>query len=100
MGGGKIPFRDSKLTRLLEAVLCPASSAASGFGMKGGLGTGSSDLNVSVMIVNVSPCGAIEKPTVNALRYGQVFNKAAASMGAGEQNREPLRGRVQQENVG
>lgn len=69
---GKIPFRDSKLTRMLEAVLCPVAVTHAG-----------NAINTSVMLVNVSPVAGIEKATVNALRYGQMFSKARRGASAG-----------------
>lgn len=51
------PFRSSKLTRILEESLTPAPDRES----------------VSVMLVNVGPAAQLEKGTVNALRYGQMF---------------------------
>merc|ERR1712048_508076 len=76
--GGKVPFRDSKLTRMLEVVLCPGSSSNSG-------GPPSSpNLNSSVMLVNVSPAASIEKRTINSLRYGQMFaGTSAGGVGGG-----------------
>lgn len=55
-----IPFRNSKLTRVLEPVLRPPRSNSE-----------------SVMLVNVSPGKHLEKNTLNTLRYGQLVAEAA-----------------------
>merc|ERR1712232_582663 len=45
----------------------------------GGCNASSSpNLNTSVMLVNVSPAGSIEKRTINSLRYGQMFAGTSA----------------------
>jgi hypothetical protein len=56
----QVPFRNSKLTRVLEPVLRPPRSNSE-----------------SVMLVNVSPANHLEKNTVNTLRYGQLVAQAA-----------------------
>merc|ERR1711924_226187 len=55
-------FRDSKLTRLLEDSLAPKAESER-----------RNRESVSVMVVNVSPAGGLEKMTVNTLRYGQMY---------------------------
>lgn len=55
-------FRDTKLTRMLEDALAP--NAASERRNKE---------SASVMLVNVSPAASLEQPTLNAMRYGQLF---------------------------
>jgi hypothetical protein len=62
------PFRQSKLTRLLEDALLP--SRASG---RRGLAT------ATVMLVNVGPSAHQERMTSNALRYGQLWATAGAA---------------------
>ncbi len=59
---GRAKFRDSKLTRMLEDALVPTAN--------------SSRRNVasaSVMLVNISPAADLQKATLNALRYGQLY---------------------------
>lgn len=66
--GARPKFRDSKLTRLLEDFLAPATSS-------GRLNRTS----VSVMIVNVSSAEHLGKMTMNTLRYGQMFAESQAT---------------------
>ena len=68
---GRPKFRDTKLTRMLEDSLAP--NAASGRVNKE---------SVSVMLVNVSPAASLEQPTLNAIRYGQLFTASTPSAGA------------------
>ena len=63
---GKLPFRDSSVTRLLEEVLMPQPGRDSD----------------TVMLVNVAPPARLERKTVNSLRYGQLYAVASAD-GAG-----------------
>jgi len=60
--GAKPKFRDSKLTRLLEDSLSPGESSSR-----------RNQESVSVMMVNLSPAGNLERMTLNTLRYGQMF---------------------------
>lgn len=55
-------FRDSKLTRLMEDSLAPTSASWR-----------HCRESVSVMLVSVSPAAQLERMTLNALRYGQLF---------------------------
>ena len=59
------PFRDSKLTRMLEDALCPNKASSR-----------RNKESVSVMLVNISPVASLEKPTLNSLRYGQVMSSS------------------------
>jgi len=63
----QIPFRNSKLTRVLEPVL--RSNAKS-------------SKKESVMLVNVGPAQKLEKNTLNTLRYGQLVAEVPAKRGA------------------
>mmetsp|Transcript_27645 Transcript_27645/g.55333 ORF Transcript_27645/g.55333 Transcript_27645/m.55333 type:complete len:455 (-) Transcript_27645:418-1782(-) len=54
----KLPFRDSKITRLLEEVLAPKNGRAL----------------ESIMLVNVAPGEHMRKETAKSLRYGQLFS--------------------------
>ena len=56
-GGGRGPFRGSKLTRLLEDSLLPGAHS-----------TRANKACASVMVVNVSPVDHIAKRTMNVLR--------------------------------
>ena len=62
VSGSRPKFRDSKLTRMLEDALAPT--------VKSGRRNTES---VSVMLVNISPAAELQKGTVNALRYGQLY---------------------------
>jgi hypothetical protein len=64
------PFRDSKLTRMLEDVLCPNNASSR-----------RNKESVSVMLVNISPVASLEKPTLNSLRYGQVMSSSGGGGG-------------------
>ena len=61
-GGGRGPFRGSKLTRLLEDSLLPGAHS-----------TRANKACASVMVVNVSPADHIAKRTMNVLRYVCVY---------------------------
>jgi len=72
VSGSRRPnFRDSKLTRMLEDALAPTSGKC----------RRRNTASVSVMLVNVSPAAELQKGTINALRYGQLF--ASGSDGGG-----------------
>merc|ERR1712232_111927 len=58
--GRRPPFRDSKLTRILEDSLAPSRNKET----------------VSVMLVNVCPASKLKSGTVNALRYGQMYGSS------------------------
>jgi len=60
---GKLPFRDSSITRILEETLMPRARRDA----------------ESVMLVNVAPPAHLEKKTVNSLRYGQLYAAVAGS---------------------
>ena len=38
----------------------------------------------SVMLVNVSPAASLEQPTMNSLRYGQLFGASGGNSGGGK----------------
>jgi len=61
-------FRDSKLTRLMEDSLAPRAASCR-----------HCRESVSVMLVNVSPAAQLEKMTLNALRYGQLFAEGSSA---------------------
>ena len=65
----KLPFRDSAITRLLDEVLVPKRGRDSD----------------TVMLVNCAALAALEKKTVNSLRYGQLY----ATGSAGTARRKP-----------
>lgn len=58
----KPKFRDSKLTRILEDSLAPSEMSSR-----------RQRESTCVMLVNVSPAAALEKMTMNSLRYGQMY---------------------------
>lgn len=60
----QIPFRNSKLTRVLEPVLRSNEKNKKG---------------ESVMVVNVGPAQKLEKNTLNTLRYGQLVAEVPAA---------------------
>ena len=68
-------FRDSKLTRMLESALAPPTAKS---GRR-------SNARASVMLVNVSPAADLEKGTINALRYGQLYAGSRGSAGGNRQ---------------
>lgn len=76
--GSRPKFRDSKLTRMLEDALAPTVKS-------GRRNTASA----SVMLVNISPAAEIQKGTVNALRYGQLY----AGGGRGDGVRKAMLGK-------
>lgn len=61
----KPKFRDSKLTRVLEDSLAPSETSSR-----------RQKESTCVMLVNVSPAAALEKMTINSLRYGQMYASA------------------------
>ncbi|GMH81445.1 hypothetical protein TL16_g08932 [Triparma laevis f. inornata] len=61
----KPPFRESKLTRILQDSLDPTESS-----------TRRNKESASVMLVNISPAASLKSGTINALRYGQMFAAA------------------------
>jgi len=63
------PFRNSKLTRLLEDSLLPGAQSRK-----------KNKSCSSVMVVNVSPAQHIAKQTMNVLRYGQIFTDGSKKM--------------------
>mmetsp|Transcript_27839 Transcript_27839/g.31955 ORF Transcript_27839/g.31955 Transcript_27839/m.31955 type:complete len:643 (+) Transcript_27839:330-2258(+) len=65
------PFRNSKLTRILEDSLSPSKNSSR-----------RNKESACVMLVNVSPASHLKSGTVNALRYGQMF-----SVGKNDKNR-------------
>ncbi|GMI12575.1 hypothetical protein TrVE_jg1345 [Triparma verrucosa] len=58
----KPPFRESKLTRILQDSLDPDENSAR-----------RNKESASVMLVNISPSSSLKIGTINALRYGQMF---------------------------
>jgi hypothetical protein len=69
-GQKKSRIRDSKITRVLEDSLAPTDGSSR-----------SNKDSVSVMIVNVAPTAALERSTLNTLRYGQMYAYAATNKG-------------------
>jgi len=68
-GGSQRPkFRDSNLTRLMEDSLAPGVASSR-----------KCRDSTSVMLVNVSPAAQLEKRTLNALRYGELFAKSSSA---------------------
>ena len=55
-------FRNSNLTRILEDSLCPTENSKR-----------KNKDSSCVMLVNISPDALLEKGTINALRYGQIY---------------------------
>ena len=70
--GSRAKFRDSKLTRLLEHSLAPTVKSER-----------RNMESASVMLVNVSPAAELQKGTVNALRYGQIYGGGGRATGRG-----------------
>lgn len=62
VSGSRPKFRDSKLTRMLEDALAPTVKSER-----------RNTASASVMLVNISPAAELQKGTVNALRYGQLY---------------------------
>ena len=62
ISGSRPKFRDSKLTRMLEDALSPTVKSER-----------RNKTSVSVMLVNISPAAELQKGTINALRYGQLY---------------------------
>ena len=69
-GGLKPKYRDTKLTRMLEDVLAPSARVER-----------RRRESRSVMLVNICPAAHLEQPTLNAIRYGQLFTVGAVEKG-------------------
>jgi len=67
--GKRLPFRDSKLTRLLKPILLPSISSSRA--LPSGV-----PKSVAVMIATVSPSVSLEKATCSTLRYAQMVTGA------------------------
>lgn len=67
----RLPFRDSKLTRLLKPILLPISAHKS---------PSAGPKSVAVMIATVSPSVSLEKATCNTLRYAQMVTGIKAKL--------------------
>jgi hypothetical protein len=75
------PFRQTKLTRILEEALAPDDVAPSGGGAsyaaprRGSTRSGAAprQARATVMLINAAPAAQLEKMTAGSLRYGQLF---------------------------
>jgi hypothetical protein len=74
-------IRDSKITRILEDMLTPLASSSR-----------ADKETVCALLVNISPSAALERGTLNALRYGQVHAYTASA--AGGKRASKLRGEI------
>jgi hypothetical protein len=67
------PFRDSKLTRLLQDSLAPNKASK----------RRNKEDSECVMVVNVSPATELSTKTINSLRYGQIMSQGRGRGGVG-----------------
>ena len=81
VSGSRPKFRDSKLTRMLEDAL---QAPTAGKSRK----RSTTAARASVMLVNVSPAAELQKGTINALRYGQLYAGARGGGGGSSSSRQ------------
>ena len=84
------PFRQTKLTRILEEALAPDDSPSGGGASYSAPKRGSTrggapprQARATVMLINAAPAEHLEKMTTGSLRYGQLFAGSAQQRGGG-----------------